>query len=315
MCGEAAIRLACGALLSIVVCPQPASAQLPQWLQRCLPYPTLAQEIDDMRAEVASKESAPPPKRVIVDDVNFDGVTRMPQTTLVRLAAQIEQSYFDVDFEPPDQDTEAILREAWWDLGYNKMEDTATTRILKDDSSAQHVALTIHVDEGPQYRLQGIHFREAEGDKPLAYPPRTLRKLIPLTDGDLVSVKSIREGIEALNKLYGPSGYIDFVATPQMDFQDEARTLELTFVLDEGNQFRVGNVEISGLDPKLEAALRSELKPGNVFNYDVITRFYRANKQVLHPSASPADVSMIRNQKTGIVNIRVDSPDCQPLRD
>ena len=50
----------------------PIGAQLPRRLKRCLPYPTLADEIREMKEEVEAKTLHP---RVIIDAVKFEGAT------------------------------------------------------------------------------------------------------------------------------------------------------------------------------------------------------------------------------------------------
>jgi hypothetical protein len=53
------VRLALPVLDSAFVCAgacsSPSHAQLPQRLNRCLPYPTYAQDVSDMRDEVSAK--------------------------------------------------------------------------------------------------------------------------------------------------------------------------------------------------------------------------------------------------------------------
>jgi hypothetical protein len=56
----------------------PSSAQLPKRLERCLPHPTLAQEIRDMRQEVRDRMFPEPVVHVHVLQVKFDPDSKIP---------------------------------------------------------------------------------------------------------------------------------------------------------------------------------------------------------------------------------------------
>jgi hypothetical protein len=77
------LALAC--TLGVLFCSPPVSAQISRRLDRCLPYPSLADEISDRHAELeilaktVGEEGAPARARtVVLDDVGFDTPTRMP---------------------------------------------------------------------------------------------------------------------------------------------------------------------------------------------------------------------------------------------
>src|SRR2546425_3311460 len=77
-------------VIFMLFCPAPAGAQLPKRLKRCLPYPTIADEISEMR------ESTQHPK-VIIDDLKFDGAIHLPEEILAQLVAEIKHREFQAD--------------------------------------------------------------------------------------------------------------------------------------------------------------------------------------------------------------------------
>jgi hypothetical protein len=71
------LRSALLSIASLMFCALPTAAQLSRRLDRCLPYPTLADEISNMHQEVESKTAAMAgvaalPATVVIDNVKFD---------------------------------------------------------------------------------------------------------------------------------------------------------------------------------------------------------------------------------------------------
>jgi outer membrane protein assembly factor BamA len=112
-----------------------------------------------------------------------------------------------------------------------------------------HVSVTAHVEEGLQYRLGTIQFRSSNLDVPLAFGAEELRKQIPMNEGDVFSAAKIRASLDALNHSYRSNGYIDFVAEPLIDVDDSHQRISLIMELDQQKQFRLGKIEVFGLDP------------------------------------------------------------------
>ena len=73
----------------------------------------------------------------------------------------------------------------------------ATT--LTSNPTSQRIALSVRVDEGPQYRLGRVSFKNnmAVTDSNL------LRRQFPIKDGDTFDRSKIAKGMENLQKAYG----------------------------------------------------------------------------------------------------------------
>ena len=111
-----------------------------------------------------------------------------------------------------------------------------------------------------------------------------LRKLIPLSEGDLFKAsEKIRESLDNLSKLYGSQGYYDFTATPLTQADDANQRISLVMELDEQRQYRIGNVKVISLDPKIQPILDSEFKPGDILNSQAVEEFFQENKLCLTP--------------------------------
>ena len=296
----------------------PTSAQISRRLDRCLPYPSLADEISDMREEVRAKIAATEratsvPRTIVIDDVRFDGPTDMPDVR-ERVVAELKLRTFEANSDWLEEVQDVSIRGAWLDAGFFKVTPTATAQVTSTDPAVQHVLLTVHLDEGLQYRLGDVGFRSSDPTSPLVFSNEELRKLLQMREGDLLSTDKIREALDAMKRLYGSHGYIDFVASPLTEIDDERGRVSLMMELDQQKQYRVGKIEAFGLNPALEELLKSKLKPGDIINNDLIRNFLTENKSSLPPDVSSEDIEFHRNVRAGTVDLRFNFQACPQLQ-
>ncbi len=325
-------------LIYPLACPSPLRSQSLTSPAPCAPStPTTDENSQPTGEKVLQK--------IIVDNVAFDGSLSLPVSIRDQVIADLMQKRYAVDTQVLEEWNEVSVRGAWMDEGFFKMDSTLKTQIIFGDTTEQHVSVLVHVDEGIQYRLTSIRFRkyvdwddvvrfdsddavdtgkpalrrktpdDAEhlGSAELAFPPEELRTLVPLNDGDLLSTKQIKEGLDALKRLYGSHGYINFVATPLTEADDSNGTISLTMELDEGKQFRLRKTEVSGLDPQAASALKWPMRPGDIFNNELFKDFFTDNKGILPAGTSPRNLELRKNEKNGTVDLRLVFPACTGL--
>ncbi|MGH9729241.1 MAG: POTRA domain-containing protein [Candidatus Acidiferrales bacterium] len=294
-------RFAVVFFICVTFCVTPALAQLPDKLKRCMPYPTLADEIRGMQTGM---EVETPTPKVTIEALKFEGATHLSHKELTRLVARLRQGEFDADSDW----IEVVEDEAanfWRDRGYFTVKVTARAQLLGGDSANERFSVGLHANCGRKYLLDTIRL---VGDT--AFPPEQLRELIPLRDGQVFGTRQIREGIDALTRLYGSAGYIDFTVTPEFKVDNTRRRISLTMNVDESTQFRVRKIGVIDLNPQIENNLRSEIKPGDVFNDDLIRDFYIKYRRLLPAGASPRDVRMHRDVRNGTVDLVFDFWTC-----
>jgi outer membrane protein assembly factor BamA len=259
---------------------------------------------DEFR-EMVGKKVYP---KMIVDSVKFDTSAHLPDSgEEPEIISEIKQHAFDYGQEGLDEVLEVQIRSAWQDQGFFKVLASSQTQVVSSASAYEHVVVTIHVDPGQQYRLGVVRFRSSDPDdrETLAFPREDLRKLLPLREGDIFNVAKIRESLDAMKKLYDSRGYLNFVATPDTAADDATQRISLVMELDEGKQFRVGKVEVFGLEPSKAAALTSRVKPGDVFQYSHVEAFVKANIPTFLDVTSSEVLDLRKRQRDGIVDIVV----------
>ncbi|MGA7855068.1 MAG: POTRA domain-containing protein [Candidatus Acidiferrales bacterium] len=262
-----------------------------------------------MDEEVAARTGMKEPRqRIIVDDVKFDGPIHLSEALRQKVVSDLKRRLFNDNSGSESAwlgEIQAVgLMGVWQDQGYFKVEATAKEEFIRNDSTGKHVRIIAHINEGRQFRLGDVQFRSSDPAEPLAFGPEELRRSIPMGEGDIFSAAKIWEGLDALRDLYGSHGYIDFVATPMTDIDDSRPRVSLLMELDQQKQYRVASVEVHGLDQKMETLLRSKLKPGDVYNWQVVEDFLKQNAAALPPDISPSDIELHRNVKRGTVDFR-----------
>jgi outer membrane protein insertion porin family len=226
------------------------------------------------------------------------------------------------DKDKLDYDMEAGIRELYRDHGYFKVnvyspeQKTVTLDksgipgpwpwIGSDHGKATNI--TIQIDEGEQYRMGTIHFRSADPDQGLFFKPEFLERAFPLKSGDIFSTAKIRKALDDYKKLYGEYGYIDFVATPDTDFDDTKKLINVTMTLDQGKEFVVRRIDFAGNTTTRDKVIRREilLDEGHVYNNRLWElSILRLNQLGFFDTIKPEDAVLTRNQKAGTVDIRL----------
>jgi hypothetical protein len=274
--------------------------------------------------------------QIYIDSLNFDGPIHLSAASLKQLLTSLKENEFSSDFTSLEE-IEEWLRNPWLDQGYFKVNVSVEAKPVGGDDG--RFAITAHVDEGLQYRVGRIEFRANPGtdyekvdswvDGPRvlklsdphdtdssdpyrpAFPLEELRNSVPLQEGDVLNVEKVREGLDALKRLYSAHGYIDFVASPLTETDDEHQTVSILIELAEEKQYRIGKIEVYGLDASWQSTLIWKIKTGDVFNNEALQAFFDEN-QSNFPAGSywAEDPKIVRHPKTGTVDVEFTFKSC-----
>jgi outer membrane protein assembly factor BamA len=296
------------AVSSGILIGAPIQAQVPSAPQSCFSPPVENTKLfvnvnGKLQTSHGNRDTS---RKVIVDRIEFDRPVHLSNSDIEQVIEKANKSEWDAD-SPGwiDELAEIELRSAWQDQGYFKIAIDPHAQSIGGDSDHERFLVTVHVlNEGPQFHLGDIRFTGGT-----AIPEAELRQLFPLREGEFFDVAQAREGIVALTKLYGSHGFIDFTAIPDTEIDDNLQRISLVIRLEEQKQFRVGSVEIRGLDPSLETRLRSIVVPGEIFDPQTIETFFKENRPVLPPRGLD-NFQIRRNVRAGIVDLTFDPRLC-----
>lgn len=237
---------------------------------------------------------------VSIAEVAFLGALQIQASDQEQIAASLRQQAYTGSLDGVVDGALERVRRAWQDRGYFKVQVSGTAKILTSSPVNQRVALTVRVDEGLQYRLGQIQFRN-NNNKAISNV-EALRALFPIADGDVFSREKIAKGLENLRKAYGEQGYINFTSVPDTEFDDDESLIYLEIDIDEGKQFRVSSISSPDLDEtaRQEILRDSLLQPGQIYNQGLFELFSQRHGSLLDSCSSDRRL----NERAGTVAIR-----------
>ena len=174
-----------------------------------------------------------------------------------------------------DEDTERVRAE-FQNRGYFKVVVQEPKTVIRDSGhkgfhiplimkgAGKAVDITIPIEEGEQYRLGAITFKNNKAVNNV----KALRGLFPLKDGEILNREKIAKGLENLRKAYGQLGYINFTSIPNTTFDEDKKLVFLDVDVDEGKQFYVRRIEFAGNTTTRDKVIRREiaLEEGQVYD-------------------------------------------------
>jgi outer membrane protein assembly factor BamA len=187
-----------------------------------------------------------------------------------------------------------------------KVHGEAKTLTIPAD---ERLAITVHVDEGPRYRLERIAFKNNRAflNKDI------LRGLFLIKNGEPYNRTLITEGLAKIRSAYAQFGYINFTAAPETMVNDANRTVSLDVAFEEGNMFCVSRVDFMGLDEPEFRKVRQELlvMPGQPYNERLVRQFLRSQRKRLpHDTSTEPRFSLQPNEADSTVAITYDFRNC-----
>ena len=190
-----------------------------------------------------------------------------PLTSWMTNAGYFKQDALDVDVER--------IREVYLNNGYLEIQVGAPEVSFSESRSDKKVPfpivhgdldptyefrnistrITVPIVEGDQYRIRGIKVSGntivSDGD---------LLSLMKLDPGDLFRRNKMREGVSAIQELYGEKGYLYAAVVPQFAVHKEDRTVDLLLQISEDRQIRIRQINIMGNDKTRDKVIRREVR-------------------------------------------------------
>jgi outer membrane protein insertion porin family len=257
--------------------------------------------------------------RVKVKAIEFDGNHAFSDDQLhAEISTRTAFPLFrrgELDEEKLIDDVNTLVR-FYEDRGYLDVRVDRTIELSPDHTE---VKVTFLIVEG---RLFTLHAVRTEPQNLRVFAPAQIENLLDIKPGDVFARKKIDSSRKAIEDAYGLLGYLDVrVRTQQLRSGDEPQ-VDLLLRIEEGKQYKVGLVHITGNFLTLDRVIRRELRnlrPGRPYDAREIERaahriratrlFSDVHITVLDPD--PADPEYrdllveVRESNTGSVNFGV----------
>ena len=215
--------------------------------------------------------------------------------TLFESKARLSNWIIGGDYIPSKIESDMEKLVAYYrNLGY--FQATVGRQIDYDDSG-HWVTLRFIVNEGPRYRITNVR---VEGNANVSN--NSLATLITTSNGDYFLRGQLNNDLESIRDLYGKLGYIYSKVSTDIRFRETPGELEIVFDVDEGEQFKVGEiaVHISGISPHTKNSVvlnRLSLIPGDLANNQEM----RSSERRLRHSSLFNDGAMMGSPPTIVV--------------
>jgi outer membrane protein assembly factor BamA len=155
--------------------------------------------------------------------------------------------------------------------GYLKAAFADAQAQIVDDGPRTVVDVSFPITPGKQYKLTGMQW---QGN--VVFPADKLQELIHLKNNQPADAVQLNDDIEAIQKLYGTKGYLMARVNPTPAMDDTQATVAYALSVNEGDQFRMGELEVDGLDPDATKKLAAQwqLKKGDPYDKSYLPKFF-----------------------------------------
>jgi outer membrane protein assembly factor BamA len=144
-------------------------------------------------------------------------------------------------------------------------------------ASSVPVTVVMPVTEGPQFRWDGATWA---GNK--QFSSADLGSLLAMRPQEIANQEKIDAGLVAVTSAYAKQGFIDLTIRPQVSLDAATQRVTYRILVDEGVQFRMGQVHFRGLPDKLTAefAKKWQLQSGQIYDGTYAMEFM---KKIVYP--------------------------------
>jgi outer membrane protein insertion porin family len=161
-----------------------------------------------------------------------------------------------------------LLRRFYLARGYADFNVRSAIAELTPDGKS--FVITFSVEEGAEYKFGTVDLESRLPD----LEPSSLRQLIKTEAGDTYNADQIEASITALTDEIGKLGYAFVEIDPVPHKQEQARTIDLTYVINQGSRVYIERIDIVGNVRTLDRVIRREfrLDEGDAFNTELLRR-------------------------------------------
>jgi outer membrane protein insertion porin family len=144
-------------------------------------------------------------------------------------------------------------------------------KVVEETPEETSVNVTFAIAPGRQYKVSEV---QLSGYTDI-FPLDKLRELIHLQPGQTANAEQVEQDISALKKIYGTRGYMGVQIHPAPEMNDADSTVKYVFGFKEGGIYKMGDLEVRGLDSKATQRIGTDWKllPGQTYNSDYPGQF------------------------------------------
>lgn len=241
-------------------------------------------------------------EKPIIDDIIFDG----------NMAIRSPKLKSSIKSKPNEMLNLAVLAQDIADIktqyvkkGYPLVEVTYKIDMDKETNKAR---ITIKVDEKARITVSKI---DISGNKAIA--SNNIRKILGTKTSwffmqGVFSEDILQDDLEKIKALYDDIGYLDAEVSPKMNYRENGTLLDITFDVNEGKQYLVGDIAVKGnlVLPEKDVRSKIMLKSGKPFSTRTLRNDLIMVRQYYYQFGymnAIIDVERNLNQETGRIDV------------
>jgi outer membrane protein assembly factor BamA len=226
--------------------------------------------------------------RIPICTVQYPGAAAVTETELISNSKPVLNADYSQEFMQGF--AEGTLKPLYRERGHLRVSfkpprATAATETEKCKGGA---SVAVPVEEGPAYSWE-----RAEWAGHAALSAAELDAAFGMKSGELANGLKIDKSLMAVAKAYGRRGYLFLRLKPDVEFADATRRVTYRISVQEGEQFRMGTLNIKGLPPSDINRLKAmwKLQTGEVYDAQYSEEFMqKALPQILRPGTRPPQI-------------------------
>jgi outer membrane protein assembly factor BamA len=179
--------------------------------------------------------------------------------------------------------------------GYLKASfSDAQPKVVQEDEDETVVDVAFVVSPGAQYKVSGVQISGVR-----VVPEESLKQIMHLRIGEPPNVVQLNRDLEAIKQLYGSRGYMAAKVVAEPEISDADSTVKYLLRLQEGDLYKMGDLDIRGLDSVITQRVVAawKLREGDTydgsypakFTQDVVSLLAGDWNIVLHESVEDKD--------------------------
>jgi outer membrane protein insertion porin family len=218
-----------------------------------------------------------------------------------KLRKQMKDTKQDGFFGGGDFDPKKYREDLDKVLAFYRKNGFRDAEVVRDtisyDAEKKHMFIDIWVREGTRYYVGQITW---EGNT--LYTDEQLTSVLGFKTGDVYNQEALQEAVtERLGSLYYDAGYIFANINPR-EQPVSADTVNIHFVISEGNAVKVNKIHITGNTKTKEKVIRRELRlhPGETFSREALVRSQRDVWVLNYFSDVQVDVQPIDEERVDV---------------
>ncbi|NJD56995.1 MAG: outer membrane protein assembly factor BamA [Nitrospirae bacterium] len=139
------------------------------------------------------------------------------------------------------------------------------------DNDKKNMTIKVRVSEGDQFKVATVDF---SGNT--VFDNDTVRKKITLTPNSLFRKNVLEKDMVSITELYSNNGYALASVIPDLQPDEQNKTVKIALNISEGDKYKIGRIEISGNTKTRDKVIRREVRvyEGETFDSSKLKRSY-----------------------------------------